>query len=388
MPHAPKRKPRVVVATPLRSVCDDFARFFESTGDLRFLALGTRRGIEGVSRQNTRLKPVIGLLTYIGARLLNPFRAESFRFSLHPWFDHWVCKQLQPGDHIISSYGYTNDSFKFVQKHGGKTFVDAGNSHIENYWEIISEEHKIWNCPTPPFAYHWYERSKAMLAECTDYILSPSNYVTQTFLSRGFKPSQILPIVYPLNLDLFHPKHATRPKDRPLTLINTASLSLRKGTPYLLEALREISKRTPEVRILLTNIVQDDIKPILARYSDLNIEWSPGLPHDKLAERLNSADIFILPSLEDGFGRTVCEAIACGLQIVTTTNTGASDFVLPDINGEIVPIRNSEAIVDAVYKCESRIHQTPENLSTLKDSLSFSSLCQTLHKHFDTLLES
>jgi len=385
--NTPKRKAGIVVATPARTVCDDYARYFESTGDLRFIALGTRRGIEGVSRQNTRLKPVIGLLTYIGAHLLNPFKAESFRSSLLPWFDRWVCKQLQPGDHIISSYGYTNECFKFVRKHGGKTFVDAGNSHIENFWEVISEEHKIWNCPTPPFAYHWYERSKAMLGN-TDYILSPSNYVTQSFLSRGFRPAQILPIVYPLNLELFHPRHSARPKDRPLTLINTASLSLRKGTPYLLEALREISKRTPGVRILLTNIVQDDIKPILARYGDLNIEWAPGLRHDKLAQRLNTADIFILPSLEDGFARTVCEAIACGLQIVTTTNTGASDFVVPGVNGEIVPIRNSQAIVDAVYKCESRIHEPPRNLSTLKDSLSFSSLCQTLLKHFDGLLET
>jgi len=58
------------------------------------------------------------------------------------------------------------------------------------------------------------------------------------------------------------------------------------------------------------------------------------------------------------------------------------------VNGEIVPIRNSQAIVDAVYKCESRIHEPPRNLSTLKDSLSFSSLCQTLLKHFDGLLET
>jgi len=384
--NTPKRKAGIVVATPARTVCDDYARYFESTGDLRFIALGTRRGIDGVSKKNTRLKPSIGLFTYIAAKLVDPFKSESFRFGLLPWFDRWVCKQLQPGDHIISSYGYTNECFKFVQKHGGKTFVDAGNSHIENYWEIISEEHKIWNCPTPPFAYHWYERSKAML-ESTDYILSPSNYVTQSFLSKGFKQNQILPIVYPLNLELFNPKYNARPKDRPLTLINTASLSLRKGTPYLLEALRVISKQNPEVRILLTNNVQDDIKPILSKYSDLKIEWAPGLSHDKLAERLNSADIFILPSLEDGLGRTVCEAIACGLQIITTSNTGACDFIEPGVNGEIVPIRNTDAIVEAVYKCANRMHEPPGNLQKMKELLSYSNLNNILHNHFDNLFK-
>ena len=100
--------------------------------------------------------------------------------------------ELTPGDHIISSYGYANESFKFIRQHGGKTFVDAGNSHIENFWETLSEEHRRWQCPTPPVAPHWIARAKEMLAEQTDFVLSPSSYVTNSFLARGFKPEQIL----------------------------------------------------------------------------------------------------------------------------------------------------------------------------------------------------
>src|SRR5215467_10142933 len=115
---------RFVVATPQRSVCDDNARVLEQHGLLRFLALGTRRGTPGVPVDRTRLKPVLGLLSYAAARSLSPFRAESFRFRLLPWFDRWVLKQLEPGDHIISSYGYANRCFDFVRRHGGKTFLD------------------------------------------------------------------------------------------------------------------------------------------------------------------------------------------------------------------------------------------------------------------------
>jgi len=338
---------------------------------LRFLALATRRGTAGIPPERTRLNPWIGLWTYAAARMLPTFRAESFRFRLLPWFDRWVLKQLLPGDHIISSYGYANECFAFVRRHGGRTFVDAGNSHIENFWEILEEEHRRWNCPSPPVARHWYERSRAMLAE-VDYILAPSSYVAQSFRSRGFKPEQILRNVYPVNLSLFQPAAAPRPKDRPLTIINTGALSLRKGTPYLLEAFRKVRRQEPAARLLLTQAVRDDVKRVMARYTDLPIEWAPGLPHAALAERLRGADIFVMPSLEEGLVRSALEAMACGLQVVLTNHCGANDFVQPGVNGEVVPIRDPQALAEATLKCWERVKQGAKpSLTGLHEQLSF-----------------
>jgi glycosyltransferase involved in cell wall biosynthesis len=339
-----------MVAVPARAnYYNAYARTLEGIGLLRFYGLGTRRGIPEVPPEHTRLNPLIGLAAYAAAKTLSPFPAESFRFRLLPWFDRWIKKQITPGDHIISSYGYANESFKSVRAHGGKTFMDAGNSHMDHFWEVISEEHRRWNCPTPPFSPFWRERSQAMLAE-VDFVLSPSSYVTNSFLVRGFKPEQILKNIYPVDLSLFKAAPEERPKNRPLTLINTGSLSLRKGTPYLLEAFRLVRQKIPDARLLLTRSVQDDIKPVLARYQDLPIEWSPPLPHAQLAERLRGADIFVLPSLEEGLVRTACEAMSCGLPAILTPHTGANDFIRPGVSGEVVPIRNPQAIADAVFK--------------------------------------
>jgi len=345
-----------VVATPGRSVCDQNARAVDKIGRLRFIALGTRRGAAGIPAERTRLLPTFGLANFIAAKVLSPYQAESFRFAMLPWFDRWVKKQLIPGDHIISSYGYANECFRWVHANGGKTFVDAGNSHIDNFWEIISEEHRRWRCSTPPFSPRWLKRSRETLAE-TDFVLSPSSYVTNSFLARGFKPEQILKNVYPVDLSLFKPDDKPRPKNRPLTIINTGSLSLRKGTPYLLESFRIVQKKIPDARLLLTRTIQDDIKPILSRYADLPIDWSPPLPHAQLVERLQSADIFVLPSLEEGLVRTACEAMACGLPAILTPHTGANDFVWPGISGEVVPIRDPNAIADAVLKWAEIITQ-------------------------------
>lgn len=375
-----------VVATPARSVCDDNARALERIGQLRFIALGTRRGTAGIPLQRTRLLPSLGLANFIGARVLPPTRAESFRFRTLPWFDHWVKRRLVPGDHIISSYGYANECFKWVRAQGGKTFVEAGNSHIENFWEIIGEEHRRWKCATPPFSPYWLERSRAMLRE-VDYVLSPSSYVTQSFLARGFRPEQILKNLYPVDLSLFQPRTGPRPENRPLTIINTGALSLRKGTPYLFEAFRLVRKQIPNARLLLTRVIRDDVKLVLSRYNDLPIEWSPGLPHAQLAERLRSADIFVLPSLEEGLVRTACEAMACGLPAILTPHTGANDFVQSGVSGEVVPIRDAKATAEGILKWAEIVLQ-PEyepRVAFDKTLLTFEHFEKTFVGHLENL---
>jgi glycosyltransferase involved in cell wall biosynthesis len=338
-----------VVATPGRSVCDDNARVLYRLGLLRFIALGTRRGTAGIPTEFTRLNPKIGFASYVVARTFSTARAESIRFRLHPWFDGWVKKQLLPGNHVISSYGYANESFRWARAHGGKTFLDGGNSHPDNFRTILTEEHRRWNCPYPPVARHHYERSLAMMAD-VDYVLSPSTFVSRSFLERGFKPEQILRNVYPVDISQFKPPTEPRPKNRPFTIIAPGSLSLRKGTPYLLAAFRLIVKKLPNARLVLNRAVFDNITAIVAQYSDLAIDWNPPLPHPQLAEKMRACDLLVLPSLEDGFARTVTEGLACGLPVITTPNTGASDLIVPGKNGEIVPIRDPAAIAEAALK--------------------------------------
>ena len=331
------------------SYYDNLALALHKHGLLRFIAMATRRGVTGLPREFVRLNPAIGLATYVAAKSMSQLAAESFRCRLYPWLDRWVNKQLQPGDHIISSYAYANKSFQWVRAHGGKTLLDGGNSHPDNFWNILREEQRLQNSPYPPVAEQYYRRALAMM-DHVDYVMPASSFVANSFLERGFSRSSLLPHSRPVDLSVFKPSQNERPKDRPLTLMCTGELCLRKGTPYLLEAFRLVQKKIPDARFILRKIIRDDIKLILSRYQDLPITWLEAMPLQELANQLQQADIFILPSLEDGLAFTVLEALASGLPVITTPNTGASDFIQPGINGEVVPIRNAQAIADAVFK--------------------------------------
>ena len=116
-----------------------------------------------------------------------------------------------------------------------------------------------------------------------------------------------------------------------------------------------IRREVPDARLLLTKALARGMDAVLARYQDLPVEWAPPLPHPELAARLRTADVFVLPSLEDGFAQTVAEAMACGLPVVTTPNTGASDLVEDGINGSVVPIRDPSALAEAVLAWWERI---------------------------------
>jgi glycosyltransferase involved in cell wall biosynthesis len=368
-----------VVATPSHCGFDeDKARVLATHGLLHFVAKGTRRGTEGVSPSLTRLNPRIGLVYTAAAMTLSTFKGESVRFRLNPWFDNWVKRQLKPGDHIISSYGYANESFKWVRQNGGKAILSAGNSHPENFWTILVEEHRRWKCSNPPIDRKHYERSIAMMSE-VDYVFSPSTFVTNSFLSRGFKPEQILRDIYAVNMTHFKPPTGPRDKNRPLTVISTGALSLRKGAPYMLEAFRLVLKKHPSARLRLTRQIDDSAIPVLAKYADLPIDWAPGLPHPQLAERLQGSDIFVLASLEDGYARTVTEGLACGLPVITTPNTGASDVIIPGKNGEIVPIRDPVAIAEAILKWADLIlsRDGKPEISFDANSLSFETFAKT-----------
>ena len=342
------------MALPFRTnyYCD-YAKFFEEAGLLRLIVLGTRRPIEGIPRAKQILQPLFGLWFYLAARLLSPYHGETVRFSTYPLFDFWASRKIRPGDSVFSSYGYANRCFHLARRFGGTTFLDAGNSHPENFWKILSEEHQKWGCTYPPVSPAHYQRSVAMMKE-VDWVLAPSRFVEESFLDNGFSKEQIFRLPYATDLTIFRPGPPRSP-DRPFTIINTGGLSLRKGTPYLLEALRILKNKIPGMRILLTQHISDSIKPILGRYNDLPIEWSKTLPPNLLAERLRSADLFILPSLEEGMARTALEAMACGLPVILTPNTGSCDLVEEEINGSIVPIRSPEAIAEKALFWRERV---------------------------------
>ncbi len=369
----------------MRSVCDHHASVFQSLGLLEKLYLGTRNGANKISKEKQKLFPLVGLLAYTGAKIYPPCQ-EWIRVQCFPLFDKWVKHHIREGYWLLSSYGYAVESFRKVRGNGGLTLLDAGNSHLNNYWEVVSREHKVWGENVLPFPRKWYERGLKSI-ELTDWVFSPSSYVTKSFLDQGFPIERILYLPYPVDLEIFSNQGDTAPKNGPIRVICTGTVSLRKGFPYLLEAIRILGKNH-DVELFLTEGIHPSMKKIILKYSDLKISWSPRLSHEKLGAHLKSAHVFALLSIEEGLARTALEAMACGVQVVLTSNTGASDFVKTGENGEVVPFGDPQATAQAIY--DAFLRRVKNGLFVDKDlirALSFETFQLNLTKHIDRIVE-
>jgi glycosyltransferase involved in cell wall biosynthesis len=122
---------------------------------------------------------------------------------------------------------------------------------------------------------------------------------------------------------------------------------------YLLEAWRKL--RLENAELLLAGAMRPEMAAVLARYEGLFRYVGP-LDKTSLARLYQSSSLLVLPSVEDGFGLVISEALACGTPVVITDHVGARDIVRPEVNGFIVPPRD----VDALAATIQAIHSSPE----------------------------
>jgi glycosyltransferase involved in cell wall biosynthesis len=377
---------KFIVAAPTRvSYYEEYARALAKYHLLKGYFVGTRRGSRDVPGESTYLNPLFGLFIMGARRALPSYAAEWLRAAIHPVFDRWVRLDVSPGTNIISSYGYANKSFQKARSLGGKTFLDAGNSHPEQFWSLVKEEHKRWKVSRPPYPPIWNKQGRRMV-KYTDYVLSPSRYVADSFTSRGFSESQIVHMPYPVDLSVFTARSELTIPDSVLRVVCTGSVSLRKGFPYLFEAMRLICKERDAI-LVLTNQVETSMTGILSRYADVPVEWVPPMPHDQLANHLKKNHVFALLSLEDGLARTVTEALACGLPAVVSENTGAKDFIQRGVNGDVVPIRDPAAAATAIIEAHERqLRDGPPHPGDLTRILSYEEFERQLAVHLRRIL--
>jgi glycosyltransferase involved in cell wall biosynthesis len=173
--------------------------------------------------------------------------------------------------------------------------------------------------------------------------IAASSYTAQTLAEHGIPVDRIAVVPYGVDTSAFPLRTCRFDHQQPFTVIFVGSLIQRKGLTYLLEAVRQIS--SPRVRVLLCGRGFID-EQLLAEYRDVPFELRVGLPLPDLVHALHESDLFVLPSLAEGFGHVILEAMSAGLPVIATRNSAAPDLIIGGREGFIVPIRSAEAIAE------------------------------------------
>ncbi len=193
--------------------------------------------------------------------------------------------------------------------------------------------------PPPP---GYYERAEAEW-RAADAVVVNSEWSRVALVRQGADPAKLH--VLPLAYEASHPPETKLPRaDRPITVLWLGSVILRKGIHYLVEAACKLTHEP--IRFVVAGPI--GIRAEALRAAPANVEWRGPVPRADAERLYREADVFVLPTLSDGFAITQVEALAHGVPVIATPNCGA--VVEHGRTGFLVPARDTDALADALRR--------------------------------------
>ena len=261
------------------------------------------------------------------------------QWRVHRWFALHAVGHLEGSELIHGWSQWCEPSLLWAHARGIPTVLERSSAHILEQSRLLHAEHArlglSWT-PTHP-------RIEAM--ELREYALCsavavPSLFVERSFLARGFDASRIYR--NPLGVDLRRfqppPQAPSPPQAAGLRVIYAGSLSVRKGIPDLLAGFAAAA--LPDAQLTLIGGPAAELAPLLE-------QRGPGVtllghrPQDELAALYGKAHCFVMASVEEGMAMVQLQALACGLPLICTTNTGGEDLLR---SGGVVPEEGAEDV--------------------------------------------
>jgi glycosyltransferase involved in cell wall biosynthesis len=242
-------------------------------------------------------------------------------------------------------HGWTNEcleTLKAAREVGAVAVVERNYCHPRQSLEILTAEYAFRGLAWPPAPHpwlkswdHWTRDQNRAVAEfdLADFILLPSQFAYDTFRARGYPPEKLVLLLRGVDVGRFHPKP---PADAIFRVLFVGQLGLRKGVLYLLEAWERLGLKQAE--LILAGSVHEEIKPFLSRYrsrSDIKIV---GFQKDP-APLFAASSVFCFPSLDEGAAKVTFEAMAAGLPVITTPQSGSP--VRDGLDGFLVAPRDA-----------------------------------------------
>ena len=159
---------------------------------------------------------------------------------------------------------------------------------------------------------------------------------------------KIIKIPYGVNLNEFNLDKSRQNVKKKFRIISVGTVfAIRKGSHYLIKAFTELNLKNAE--LIFVGSIEYDFKKLLENFTNLkNVKFVKKQKQADLKNYYNQADIFVQCSLEEGLAVVQAQAMACGLPVICTENTGGSEIIDDGVNGFIIPIKDVNILKDKI----------------------------------------
>jgi len=247
--------------------------------------------------------------------------------------------------HLFTVFGEGYGLLAEAKRRGLKVITDI-NVALSSEAIMIEEQRRFSGWEDSPL--YWGEtltasdptfRPTEHILAHTDLFLCPSDFVCDDLIKNfGVAPEKTQVVPYSVHESWFGVDNRPQ-RGRVLTV----SSGLRKGTHYLAFAASLLAERgrSYEVRVVGSTVAKFRAQPECR-----NLQFADRVPRTAMPREFAAADVFALPSLAEGSAAAVYEALAAGIPVVTTRETGT--VVRDGLDGFIVPSRDPEALAQAI----------------------------------------
>jgi len=332
---------KVVVASLTRFHVAELARQLHAHGVLARYYIGYPTRISGLPPDKICSFPVGVLLAKVAQRFCPSSVYRLINWWVIETFDAWVSRRLEQADVFVALSSFGLRSMEKAKAFGARVVCDRGSTHIVYQDQLLAAEYARHGLVYQPIDPRVVRKELREYAEA-DLITVPSSFAYQSFIDQGIPACKVARLPYGVDLESFRP---IPKRDDTFRAIYVGRISIQKGIPDLLEALATVN--LPDYELLLIGPVEREAKPFLARYAG-GYRHIGTVPRDKLYRWYSQASVFTMASVQEGLALVLAQAMACGLPIVATTNTGAEDLITDGVEGFIVPIRSPEILRERV----------------------------------------
>lgn len=263
-------------------------------------------------------------------------------------FDRAVARRLRPAETFHGFSGRAKHSFSRVQQLNYKHLtLESPTTHIS----YVRRQHRKATLAFP-LEKSWLNemqyRKSLMEYKMADTIYVTSDYSRQTYIDAGVPETKLRRRVLTIESRFAPPIRDFQ--SGCFTIVYVGRLQVSKGVPVLLEAFERLDQ---EAELILvggygTEGMEKYLNGKLAAHPRIKIRPGDPLPY------LHRADVLVHPSFEDGLGLAPLEALACGVPVIVTEDTGMKEYVEPGRNGYILPTGDIDALVDQLRAIRSR----------------------------------
>ena len=221
--------------------------------------------------------------------------------------------------------------------------------------EIVIREAERWPdwVDSVPMIHDGFERRLQAEWETADWVVVNSAWSKEALVEQDVDPEkiQVVPLAYEPPSEV----GSVGSTSLPLRVLWLGTVNLRKGIPYLVQAARALEDAPIQFQIVGPIEITEDA----VAGAPSNMEFVGRIPRGETGGWYRNADVFVLPTLSDGFAITQLEAMAHGLPVIATPRCG--DVVTDGEDGMLVPPRDETALTEAF----TRLIEKPGRLAPM-----------------------